>query len=345
MATIRERDGRWQALVRVKVGGVVIHSETKTFDSEPLARDWAARLEAKIKTGGVSARQRSKITFGDLIAKFRVARGEAKPLGRAMQGDLDMLDRHLGAMSLEALTSAEWVKFARMRRSNPNTGGATVLHNLSVARSVLSAARPMFDIDTDSSAVSRAIKALSVSGHVYKPESRDRRASDVELEALCQDFRRIAPYPSTIIPMEVIVRVLVHLPRRVGEICDMTWADYQGGVITLRDTKHPRRQRIEHVPVPPKARALIEALPRIDARILPYKSESISASFDRACGRLHIEDLHLHDLRHEGICRLFESGLSIPQVAMVSGHLSWNMLRRYTHLKPQDVLEEMDARS
>ena len=65
----------------------------------------------------------------------------------------------------------------------------------------------------------------------------------------------------------------------------------------------------------------------------PYNSKSISASFTRACKFLGIEDLRFHDLRHEGVSRLFEIGWDIPQVASVSGHRNWNSMRRYTHLK------------
>jgi len=50
----------------------------------------------------------------------------------------------------------------------------------------------------------------------------------------------------------------------------------------------------------------------------------------------------LHDLRHEGISRLFERGLNIPEVALISGHLSWNTLKRYTHIKPQTVLDKLN---
>ena len=52
---------------------------------------------------------------------------------------------------------------------------------------------------------------------------------------------------------------------------------------------------------------------------------------------LKIEDLHFHDLRHEGTSRLFEAGFSIEQVALVTGHKDWKMLRRYTHLKPEHL--------
>jgi site-specific recombinase XerD len=52
---------------------------------------------------------------------------------------------------------------------------------------------------------------------------------------------------------------------------------------------------------------------------------------------LKIEDLHFHDLRHEGTSRLFEAGFSIEQVALVTGHKDWKMLRRYTHLRPEHL--------
>ncbi|MEH6741630.1 MAG: tyrosine-type recombinase/integrase [Sulfitobacter sp.] len=43
--------------------------------------------------------------------------------------------------------------------------------------------------------------------------------------------------------------------------------------------------------------------------------------------------MRFHDLRHEGVTRLFEIGATISQVATVSGHRSWSSLQRYTHIK------------
>lgn len=50
-----------------------------------------------------------------------------------------------------------------------------------------------------------------------------------------------------------------------------------------------------------------------------------------------IYDLKFHDLRHEATSRLFEAGLTIERVALVTGHKDWEMLRRYTLLKPKDL--------
>ena len=59
---------------------------------------------------------------------------------------------------------------------------------------------------------------------------------------------------------------------------------------------------------------------RGQGRVFPYNHRSVSAAFTRACDELKIEDLHFHDLRHEATSRLFEAGLTIEKVALVTGH-------------------------
>ena len=99
--------------------------------------------------------------------------------------------------------------------------------------------------------------------------------------------------------------------------------------------KHPGDKKGNNVycELPPEAIAIVKSMPRDEERIFPYSTDAISAAFTRACKILGIEDLRFHDLRHEGISRLFEIGRTIPQVAAVSGHRSWTSLKRYTHLR------------
>jgi integrase len=54
-----------------------------------------------------------------------------------------------------------------------------------------------------------------------------------------------------------------------------------------------------------------------------------------------IEDLRFHDLRHEATTRLFEKGLNIMEVASITGHKDLRMLRRYTHLKAEDLAQKL----
>ncbi len=68
---------------------------------------------------------------------------------------------------------------------------------------------------------------------------------------------------------------------------------------------------------------------------------AVRQAWDRLCRRAAIEDLHFHDLRHEAISRFFERGLSVPEVALISGHRDYRMLFRYTHLRAEDVAKKL----
>lgn len=76
---------------------------------------------------------------------------------------------------------------------------------------------------------------------------------------------------------------------------------------------------------------------RQKGRVFPHHHKSAGTAFYRACKELKIKDLHFHDLRHEATSRLFEAGLTIERVALVTGHKDWKMLRRYTNLKPESL--------
>ena len=51
--------------------------------------------------------------------------------------------------------------------------------------------------------------------------------------------------------------------------------------------------------------------------------------------------LRFHDLRHEAISRLFERGLSVAEVALISGHKDPRMLFRYVQLRPEDIAHKL----
>ena len=137
--------------------------------------------------------------------------------------------------------------------------------------------------------------------------------------------------------MADVIRFAIHSTRRQEEITRLLWSDYQPehARILVRDMKHPGQKQGNHqwVILPPEAMAIIEQQPRTSPRIFPRTTDAISASFTRACKVLGIDDLHFHDLRHEGVSRLFELGWTIPQVATVSGHRSWSSLKRYAHIR------------
>jgi integrase len=89
----------------------------------------------------------------------------------------------------------------------------------------------------------------------------------------------------------------------------------------------------------------ISAIDRLPVRPVGYliglRPDSVTQAFARACDRIGIHDVRLHDLRHEATSRLFEAGWSIPEVAAVTGHSDWESLKRYTQLRPDDLANKM----
>jgi integrase len=338
--TIRQRGNTFQAVVRLTVNGHK-YEDSRTFATERLAKDWKARTVATVKLYGVPQRVKSTMTLGELIRKYKDAINDVKPMRRQMEHEMEQLAKEFNDVKLNQLSARTFTDFGRKRVLEGTAAGSTILHNLSTISSVLGGAKPVLGVDVDASTVKDAIVALTRIGAVSRSTVRSRRPTDAELLAILTEFERIAAYPSTVIPMATLVKLAVQLPRRLGELTSMRWEDYDGVTVKLFDTKNPVRVRNEVVPVPPSAKEIIDAIPRIDGRILPYNSESCSAAFERVCIRLGIKDLKFHDLRHEGITRLFEKGLAIEEVAEISGHSSWNMLRRYTHIKPEAIVDKL----
>jgi len=78
----------------------------------------------------------------------------------------------------------------------------------------------------------------------------------------------------------------------------------------------------------------------VSGRVFPYNSRTVGSIYRKGRNKLGILDLKFHDFRHEATSRLFEAGLSIEKVALVTGHKDWKMLKRYTHLDPAVVFAE-----
>jgi integrase len=155
--------------------------------------------------------------------------------------------------------------------------------------------------------------------------------------------------------MERIVKFAVATSMRQEEITRILFDDFDGEAATvlIRQRKHPRDKASNNQYVPLVADTGFDAVALIKEQaervspkgsIFPYCARSIGAAFRRACIELRIEDLHFHDLRHEGISRLFEADWDIPQVASVSGHKDWKMLQRYTHLRPSYIASRANRR-
>ena len=143
--------------------------------------------------------------------------------------------------------------------------------------------------------------------------------------------------------MPNVCRFALATGMRLGEICRLQIEDVdrEARTVVIRDRKDPRNKagNDQVVPLLPEAWAIVEAkmAERTEGSIFGVADASVSTAFTRACTALEIENLHFHDLRHRATAQFFRMGLDIPRVALLTGHKTWAMLRRYTSIKPADV--------
>ena len=94
-----------------------------------------------------------------------------------------------------------------------------------------------------------------------------------------------------------------------------------------------------NVPLSLDAISILNDLARsFDGRVFPISNTSLRGLWNRACRRAGITDLHFHDLRHEATSRFFEKGLNVMEVSAITGHKDLRMLKRYTHLRAEDLV-------
>ena len=152
------------------------------------------------------------------------------------------------------------------------------------------------------------------------------------------------------------VRIALYTAMRQGEILSLyrSQVDLDRHIVRLDKT---RNGSVRTVPLSPQAVAvfskamadpihektdsplLFPGEPGRDDKRRPYV---INRVWMMAVERAKLHDLRFHDLRHEAVSRLVESGLNDQEVAAISGHKSMQMLRRYTHLRAEDLVKKLE---
>lgn len=177
--------------------------------------------------------------------------------------------------------------------------------------------------------------AVEVEKPVKYDDSRDRRPTFTELKLLCE-------HGSSELWASVKIAILTCM--RKAEWINREYKvekNKNGYLIVLDEHKTVKHIGKRRIPIPTRA---FNLLMRND---LP-SYEALKSQWQRLLTKLRFmyptlfDDLRFNDMRHEGISRLFEKGLHIPEVALISGHKDWKMLKRYTNLRPENLLKKLN---
>ena len=308
------------------------------------AQAWARQIEVQtshiIATGYQPVPER--YTIADLIDGYGAS---VKIPGKTKLATHAMLKRELGMVPLKRLNAVHLREFIE-RRLASGAGGVTVGADLSFLGTILKWGKHSQQMDIQTTLTTDARRNLTALKVSVRSAERDREPTQDELERLYDHWTNNKRQR---IPMTTLCQFALTTGMRQEEICSIRIEDVNADkrTVMIRDRKDPQRKLGNHQTVPfrPEAWALVEPVlrERTNGKVFPYQASSVSTAFTRACAKLKIIDLRFHDLRHKATGDLFRLGLSIPQVALFTGHKTWQQLRRYTHTKAEDVHAALEA--
>jgi len=321
MANIRKRGKSWQAQIRSKNQNAI----SKTFRLKAEAIQWAREVESGIERRTyVDHTIAEHTTLSCVLERYKQ---EVLPSLRGKQSEqyrIDKLSEYFNNISLAQLSSLDLARFRDIRLKS--VGSESVRRELGIINRVLVQAHHEWGIT-----LPRGIPTVK---KPKPPSGRQRRLVDEEEQSLLSALEH-APL------VRAMVILAIETAMRRGEIISINWThiNFRKRLLDIPVTKTniPRT-----IPLTSCALSVLKSLPvQIDGTLFPVKPNSVSQSFRRACKRAKLNDLHFHDLRHEATSRFFEMGLSIMEVAAITGHKDLSMLQRYTHLKPEDILKKL----
>ena len=349
MATIRSREDQdgitigWQAQIKRK--GFPI--QVKTFRTKSEATHWATITESEMMRGVFVQRSESeRITLAEVLSRYVTEELPKKRSRQQVQSAAGIVSKHLGAYSLAALSPAVLAQY-RDARLSTGLSGQTVLHELLLISRVLNLAIKEWGIP-----IAHGNPCLQIKLPAQSP-SRDRRLVDDEEEKLlaaCAEARNPWLRPVVIFAIETAMRAgemleTRELNKKTGQrekkTVGLQWSDVD---LKKRTAHLPKTKNGEArtVPLSSRAVATLEALPRnLDGRVFGTIYDTLHQSYVRSCKRAAIEGLTFHDLRHEATSRLFEKGFNPMEVSAITGHKTLQMLKRYTHLRAEDLAKRM----
>lgn len=344
MATIRKK-GNFQWHVQIRRHGY--KPVTKTFTSEKAAIKYARDIESDMDNGVYQEKSASASTTIETLAKKYIE--EITPLKKNKIEDKRLMNVVINKFGKYYLSNLKplMIKMWIDELKSSDLSSSSINHRLS----------------TLSSLITTAIKEWSYSlpenpcKHVKRMpggKSRDRRLQLGEEHWILNECAL-----SRNIWLSHAVNLSIETGMRQGELFSMEWehVDLENQVAHLFDTKNGE-DRV--VPLSTTAVLVFDKIAGSrEGKVFKCSQHGVASSLRNAIERAKdkylddclnqavepqkgfLENLRLHDLRHEATSRFFEKNLNVMEVASITGHKTLSMLKSYTHLKATNIAKKL----
>ena len=323
MASFRFRNNRWQARVQRKGQKDL----AKSFLNKSDAIQWARSIEIEIDRGTyINTDYAQKTLFKEILQKYL---DDVVPHMRSADNQsirVRKLMKHpIAEVNMAHLSPKHMADYRdeRLKVIKPNT----VIRELAILSSVINHARREWGLNI--------INPITMIKKPSSTKGRDRILNDEELGRLLIQLEKISPW------YKPLVEFALETAMRRGELMSLLWVNinFEKCVAFLPLTKNGDSR---YVPLSSKAVKILKALPRdIEGRVFPLNKGTVSILFLRAARGAKVNNIHFHDLRHMAITRLASKFSNPIEIAAISGHKSLSMLKRYTHIKAEDLVQKL----
>jgi len=327
VATITKRGHQqWQAKIRKKGYKPV----SKTFRTKARAERWARGIETEMESRVFQDRGKSDSTcFWELADRYlEEVLLKQRSINEAPYR-LATLRAEFERQALSSILSRDVSAFRDKRLAI--VSGASVRKEVLLLRRMLEKASKEWGYFLPHGNPVSRVSIPKEGPH------RQRRLDSFEEEEILQIAKEYGG------EMYSLIVLAIETAARRSELTRMKWddVDLAKRTVLLRDTKNGEDRR---VPLSIRACCTLRDMPRqLRGRVFMLRPSSVSQGFRRICRRAGVNDIRFHDLRHEATSRFFEQGLSIMEVACITGHKDSAMLSRYTHLRAEDLVPKLDA--
>jgi integrase len=235
--------------------------------------------------------------------------GYAESTKKEWRRMLKIVEARFGSLPVDALDDPRVLQdFLKWRMKVATVSGTREADNrLSVISSLLSWAVDAGEIAINHLGGFKRLHSSDRSDKIWLPEHIDA-------------FMRAAP-----VSMQRAMILALHTGQRQGDLLRLTWINYDGKYIKLRQGKSGFKRQVE-IPCTDALRLMLDGMERKSTVILtasrgmPWKKRNFAKKWNEVCTKAGIVDLHFHDLRGTAITMLSEAECTPQMIATITGH-------------------------
>lgn len=331
------------------------------------ARKLADKLRSSVKVGmdpqGDKATARAAVTIETLAKDFLKVHVEAKRKANTIASYEQIINSHivprLGKMKAKDVIGAHVAKLHFDMREIPSMANKTIavissMYSFAFKRGLVpKGENPAEDVEKyEETGVERLLSSAELErlGTAMRLAETEGIPWEIDVTKKAKHLRKenrvtiIDPYAAA------ALRLLIFTGARLREILHLEWkhVDLERGLLLLPDSKTGKKTIVLNAP----AMEVLANLSRIGRYVIAGESAGTEDEKPRSdlkrpwhAVRRHagLEDVRLHDLRHNFASWGVGGGMGLPIIGKLLGHKQVSTTQRYAHLEADPVRRAADA--